>query len=122
MTDDVTVIYNGDCPICSREIAHYRARAERAGAPLAFEDLARADLSRHGLTRDGAARRIYAVENGRLLGGLDAFAAVWSRLPGLRWLARAARLPVLRPVLSFGYERIAAPALYALHRRRQRRA
>lgn len=122
MTDETTVIYNGACPICSREVAHYRRAAEDAGAPLRFEDLAAADLARFGLDADSAARRFHAVRGGDLLSGLDAFEAVWAELPRWRWLARLLRLPLVRPLARAGYDHLAAPALYALHRRRRRRA
>lgn len=122
MNGRTTVIYNGSCPICSREIALYKRESEEAGRPLDFRDLAEADLARVGLTPDAAARRFHVVRDGRLLDGLEAFLALWSELPRWRWLARLLALPGLRTLSAFGYDRIAAPLLYALHRRRQRRA
>ncbi len=118
MSEHVTVIYNGRCPICAREIAHYRARAERAGAPLDFADLGDADLSRFDLTPDQAARRLYVVEDGELHSGIDAFVRIWKRLPGLRWAARAARLPIVGAALDLLYNRVAAPWLYRRHLKR----
>lgn len=116
MKDELTVIYNGSCPICSREIAAYRARAERAGAGVRFIDLATDDVSRFGLTRDAAARRFYAVApDGRVLDGVPAFALLWERLPGLRRLARLARTPGVRRIAAVVYDRIAAPLLYRMH-------
>ncbi len=122
MTQETTVIYNGSCPICSREVDAYRREAGRHGAPLRFEDLGTADLVRHGLDADTAARRLHVVQDGRLLSGVDAFAVVWETLPRWRWLARLVRMPVIGPAARLGYDRAAAPLLYALHRRRQRRA
>ena len=122
MTQETTVIYNGSCPICSREVEAYRRDAERHGAPLRFEDLSVADLARHGLDADTAARRFHVVKDGRLLSGVDAFAVVWETLPRWRWLAGLVRSPVVRPAARLGYDHAAAPLLYALHRRRQRRA
>ena len=121
MSDTTTVIYNGACPICSREVAGYRRLAEDAGAPLAFADLTATDLAAHGLTPDAAARRFHVVADGRLLSGVDAFAALWREIPRLRWLARLVEAPMVRPIARLAYDRAAAPALYALHRRRERR-
>lgn len=121
MKNDTTVIYNGACPICSREIAHYRARVEKHGAPLRFADLNEADLEHYGLTSDDAARRLYVTENGQLLSGTDAFLALWRHTPGYGWLARIVGLPGIRQIAGFVYDRALAPMLYAAHRRRQAR-
>lgn len=106
------ILYNGACPICAREIAHYRALAARHRADIAFEDLNTADLGAWGLTADQARRRLHARAGGRTLAGLAAFRALWARLPGWRRLAQLTGLPGFRPVADWAYERIAAPWLY----------
>ncbi|MBK5928199.1 thiol-disulfide oxidoreductase DCC family protein [Rhodobaculum claviforme] len=116
----VTVLYNGDCPICGREIEAYRRRAERLGAPLAFEDLNHADLSDWGLEPEAARRRLHVREDGRVLAGVPAFVALWRRLPGMVWLARLVSLPGVAWLAAGVYEHILAPALHALDRRRRR--
>ncbi len=117
-----TVLYNGSCPICSAEIAAYRRHAADRGLPLDFRDLGTEDLSRWGLTADQAARRLHVDHAGRLLSGLDAFRVLWAAMPRFAWLAWFTGLPVIRPLARLVYDHVAAPALYALHRRRQRRA
>lgn len=115
------VLFNGRCPICAAEIAHYRRRAEALDAPLHFEDLHEADLAGWNLTAEGAKRRLHArLPGGAQASGIAAFAAIWDHLPRLRWLARAVRLPGLRWLAALAYDRIAAPALYRLHKRRER--
>ncbi len=89
------ILYNGNCPICRREISLYRRLAKRHAAPLRFEDLNRVDLGDWDLTPDQARRRLHAIEGYARLHGLAAFRALWSRLPGWRWLARVAAMPVL---------------------------
>lgn len=121
MTETTTVIYNGACPICSREIGVYRREAEACGLPLSFRDIPEADLAAWGLTPDTAARRFHVARDGRLHAGLDAFLILWSALPRWRWLARVLRLPGLRQAAALLYDHAAAPALYALHQSRQRR-
>lgn len=119
MKDTPIVIYNGACPICSREIGLYRARAG-AGGPR-FLNLAEADLAPYGLTPDAAARRLHVVQNGTLLSGFDAFVALWRATPGFGWLARLVGLPGISGLVRLVYDRAAAPLLYAMHRRRQAR-
>lgn len=123
MTDEahLTVFYNGACPICRREIAHYRHLAKDTGAPLAWCDVASDAevLAAHGIGGDAAVRRLHAVDGrGRLLVGIDAFTAVWERLPRWAWLARILRWRPARWLVAQLYERVAAPLLAALHRRR----
>jgi predicted DCC family thiol-disulfide oxidoreductase YuxK len=117
---DTHVIYNASCPICAREVAAYRRRAEAHARPIAFHDI---DAARDwGLTPEDAARRFHVVRDGELLSGVDAFVALWRELPGFRWLARLVALPGLNTVARLTYDHVAAPALYALHRRRVARA
>ncbi|MBK1639658.1 hypothetical protein CKO24_11440 [Rhodothalassium salexigens DSM 2132] len=119
----LTTFYNEACPVCSAEINHYRDEADAAGAPLAWVDISTegADLARHGVTQEMAYRRLYAVdEHDTLLVGLDAFIAIWRRLPKRRWhlLADAVSLPGVNPVMSWGYEHVAARAIYGWNKRR----
>lgn len=122
---DLTVFYNAACPICRREIRHYQRLAGEARASLAWCDVATqtAALAGYGITGDAAVRRLHAVDrHGRLLVGIDAFAAIWERLPRWRWLAGPLRWRPLRWLIGQLYEQVAAPLLAALHRRRLRRA
>lgn len=124
MTAGITVLYNGACPICRREIDHYR-RLDRDDAPaLDFADISlpAPSLTRLGLSEDDARRRLHVIdEDGRLLAGVPAFAAIWERLPRYRWLARVSRWPILKSLLPRLYEPIAL-ALYRLDKRRRRAA
>lgn len=126
MSEPCVVLFNGSCPICSREVAVYRAEAARAAPLIAFCDVTTPDaapaLAAAGLTPDDAARRFHVVRDGRVLSGLDAFVALWSALPRWRWLARIAVMPIVRPLATALYDRVASPVLYALHRRRLARA
>ena len=122
-THNLTVCYNGACPVCRAEVEHYR-RAAAGDVALRFLDVAAepAAAARHGLTGDAGFRRLYAIAaDGSLLAGVPAFVAVWERLPRHRWLARVMRRPSLRACAEWVYERMAAPALFALHQRRQSR-
>lgn len=91
---EVEVWYDGACPLCVREIALMR-RLDRAGR-LRFHDLARTDAV-CPLDRGVMLERLHAREEGRLLSGAAAFAAMWRAIPLLRPLGLLARRPsVLR--------------------------
>ena len=103
-----TVCYNGSCPICSREIAVYRRKAEaprragaldrRVGAAVALPRGAEGMRHAAGVDREGLLKRMHAVgRDGRPVAGIDAFLVVWRALPGYEWLARLAALPGIRP-------------------------
>jgi len=112
------VIYNADCPICSREVNAYRRYADAKALPLRFDDIHADDLAEWGLTPDDAARRLHVIKDGRLIAGVPAFVALWDEMPRYRWLGRLVARPAIRPLANWTYERLFAPALYAMHRRR----
>ena len=122
MAEQTTVIYNANCPICAREIDHYRGYAEAQDLPIAFRDLNTADLSALGLTTEDVARRLHVTQGDRLYAGVPAFAVLWEAMPRFRWLGRLVRKPVIKQVANAVYDGILAPILYAMHRRRVRRA
>jgi predicted DCC family thiol-disulfide oxidoreductase YuxK len=120
--EPVRILYNDRCPICRAEIAHYRQRAEAAGAPLLFDDLNAVALAPWGLTADQAKRRLHAaLPDGRIVSGLPAFVVIWEHLPRLRWLARVVMWPGLRQVADLLYNRVAAPWLYRRQVKREAR-
>ena len=99
---DLTVYYDGGCPLCRREIATYQSLpgAER----LSWEDVAQAnervapDLNRS----DALARMHVRTADGQLVQGAHAFALMWQACPKTRWLGHLAAtrpaLWVLEPV------------------------
>lgn len=121
MMEKTTVIYNDTCPICSREVDGYRRMTVRDGLDITYCGISGDGPAALGLTVQDAARRFHVIHNGRRLGGMPAFAVLWDQIPRLRWLARLVRLPLVRPVTEALYDHVAAPALYRLHLRRQRR-
>lgn len=83
----LSVYYDGACPICTREIDFYRRRTDAES--VAWIDVSRCDAAevRPGLTRGQALARFHvAAADGRLISGGPAFAALWSVVPGFRWL------------------------------------
>lgn len=120
-TAPITTYYNGSCPVCSAEIEHYRRYDQREDLGLAWCDIAENPqaLRRFDLDRDDVRKRLHVIDGeGRLHKGIDAFAVLWQAMPRYRFLARAVRTPVIRPLAVFVYERILAPALFAWNKRR----
>lgn len=90
----VTVWFDGGCPLCTREIALMR-RLDRAGR-IEFVDAGAGDAA-CPIDRTALLARFHAREDGVLLDGAAAFAAMWRAIPLLRPLGLLARWdPALR--------------------------
>lgn len=117
MKAPLKVYYNGACPVCSREIGHYRRSADRHGVAARWIDVAAEPdaLAGDGIDRRGSLRRMHVRTEDGLAAGVPAFIALWRRLPGWSGFARAADNPVMRPIAGFLYDRVLAPALFRWH-------
>lgn len=102
-TDKVTVYYDGSCPLCLAEIAHYK-RADKDQA-LSFVDVAADGFTGdERLARDDAMRRFHVRQaDGQQHSGARAFVEVWQVIPGWRWLAKLAHLPGMTTLLEGVY-------------------
>ena len=92
----LTVLYDGSCPLCRREIAVYRdLQPLQPGSPVSFADISNAAVPLPaGTTREQLLARFHVQgPDGQLFSGAQAFLALWAALPGWRWLALAGRLP-----------------------------
>ena len=100
---DVTLFYDGLCPLCSREVAHYRKHAPAEG--LAFVDIADPtfDAASHGLDPLAIHHVMHVKVGDNILTGVDAFLAVWELLPPYRWIVRLARVSVVRWFMKLSY-------------------
>ena len=117
----VTVWFDGDCPLCLREIALMR-RLDKRGA-IAFENVA-GDGS-CPIDRAELLARFHAREaGGTMVSGAAAFAALWRAIPVLAPFGQLARLPALLWILERAYRGFLRfrPRLQALVRRLETRA
>ncbi|MFP4648439.1 MAG: thiol-disulfide oxidoreductase DCC family protein [Halorhodospira sp.] len=93
------VFYDGQCPVCSREIALYQ-RLDKKEA-VEWRDLhAPGALEGTGLTWNQAMQRFHCLDaEGIMRSGVDAFSVVWLYLPYWRWASRAVRgLGLVKPL------------------------
>ena len=104
----LTVLYDGACPLCRREIAVYRGlKPLQADSQLRFADVSDAALPLPpGTTREQLLARFHVRgRDGELRSGAQAFLALWAELPGWRWLARIGRVPGAAWVMERAYRR-----------------
>jgi predicted DCC family thiol-disulfide oxidoreductase YuxK len=98
------VLYDGDCPLCSREI-RFLERLDRGRGRIEFEDIADAsfDAGRYGLEAADLMARIHAVlPDGTIAEGMEVFRRAYAAV-GLGWLMAPTRWPGLRSVADAGY-------------------
>lgn len=75
---------------------------DRRGA-IDFVDVARCEAAACPLERSAMLARFHVTEDGQLLSGAAAFAAMWRAIPWLRPIGLAARSPLLLALLERGY-------------------
>ncbi len=94
------VWYDKSCPLCRREIALMK-RLDRKGE-IEFVDASNPQTV-CPLDRGEMLARFHAMENGEILSGAAAFAAMWRAIPLLKPLGWAARLPGAARLLNWAY-------------------
>lgn len=97
----LTVWHDGSCPLCRREIALMR-RLDKAGR-IAFIDVAGDSPVACPIDRATLLARFHAREDGQMLSGAAAFAAMWRAIPMLRPLGLIARNRVILAGLERTY-------------------
>ena len=98
---ELTIFYDGECPICSLEMSKLKLRPQAqqvhfvdyrtqdiSSWPVKFEEL---DYQIHGITRAG-----------EVIKGVDVFIHLYS-LMGLNFIAKVLSIKVLRPLYDLGY-------------------
>ncbi|MEK9951463.1 MAG: DUF393 domain-containing protein [Curvibacter sp.] len=99
---ELTVYYDGSCPLCRREIALYRR--QRGAERLVWQDLRAGAPTGPGLSCDTALRRFHVRDaQGRLHSGAAGFARLWRSLPAWRVPGWLASLPPMCWLLELAY-------------------
>lgn len=83
------VYYDGGCPACRREMAHYRAQP--TSSPIRYVDVVAEPerVAALGISPRDAIHRLHARdESGRVIVGMGAFHGIWLRIPRYAGIAR----------------------------------
>lgn len=103
VTWEVEVFFDGDCPLCKREIDWLRTRDKKQR--VKFTDIAdpEFDAGSLGKTQSELMARIHGrLPNGSWIEGVEVFRRLYSAV-GLSWLVAPTRLPLVRNLLDLGY-------------------
>ena len=107
------VLYNGSCPICSKEINHYKKHSTN----IEYEDLETIlCFSAWGINKEDAKRKLHVYHDGVMYSGVDAFIQLWRQMPRYRFLSHFASWPMVYPLANFTYDKVLAPFLYWINR------
>lgn len=101
---EVTVFYDGACPLCRREIGFYK---DLNGAEnIDWIDVANCndtDIPTDVTRKQLLGRFHIQTADQSIKSGAAAFVEIWRKLPAFRPFAGIARVPGAMPVLEFGY-------------------
>ncbi len=96
----LTILYDGLCPLCSREIAFLRRRSSDA---LRFVDISEIDPEPFGISHSDAMKALCAIDAaGTQLRGMDAIRGIY-RAIGWEWLVAPTAWPVISTLCDLGY-------------------
>lgn len=100
-----TMFYDGGCPLCSREVAHYQ-RIDVHNNVLWLDIHKQPEvLEAYGLKYIAAMKHLHVKDSdGKMLTGAYAFQALWKALPRYRVLARLVSFPGILRVMDKAYE------------------
>lgn len=114
----VQVFYDGDCPLCMREIRLLR-RLDRQRGRIRFTDIAapRFDAAAWGTDQAALMGHIHGrLPDGRWIRGVEVFRQLYAAV-GFGWLVALTRLPGIRHGLDAAYEVFARNRLRLTGRR-----
>ena len=104
----IKVFYDGKCGLCSREIGHYMKISPPT--TIVWHDIANEPqhLKMINVSQSDALRRLHVSDQtGTMHVGIDAFIAIWRKLPRWRLLALVCATPGIRSILSLLYNKFA---------------
>lgn len=113
----LTVLYDGACPICAREMAFMQRLDSKRR--LRFCDLSApdSDITAIGIPVSELSAVIHAQwGDGSVIRGVEVFRAIWQAV-GLGFLTRMSRLPVIDPLVVQAYAWFARNRLWLTGRK-----
>ena len=100
------VYFNNSCKICKAEIDLYKKEEikEIDWVDITNNNLAEIETSK---SDKELLRRLHVIENEKVIGGAEAFLALWKKMPRYKFLYNFFKLPIIFSLFSFGYEIVA---------------
>ena len=103
--EKITVLYDGKCPLCYKEIIHYKKKD--VNNLLICIDIAHSDFNikdYKGLNMEEVNLKLHAItESGEVYTGIDTFVEIWKRIPNFSFFISLVNNPILRPAFDVFY-------------------
>ena len=100
------VYFNNSCKICKAEIDLYKKEE--------IKEIDWVDITNNGQAEKETKkksklrlRRLHVIEDEKVIGGAEAFLALWKKMPRYKFLYNFFKLPIIFSLFSFGYEIVA---------------
>ncbi len=103
MKNSLSVFYDGACPLCRREINHYRQKDHQN---IEYIDISTNDFvaKNYGLDASQVQKKMHVKEgDGTIHTGVEAFLALWRFFPEYSLLRKLISFPLIKPLAKLGY-------------------
>ena len=98
------LFYDGSCPLCKKEITHYKSVDQVNNITWIDISEETATLNSYGISFHTAMQVIHGINpQGQVETGIDAFLLIWKHLPYYRYLARTIEALHLQQPLAWLY-------------------
>ena len=105
MSSKIKVFYDGQCPLCSREIEYYQH--QKGAEEIEWVDIlssSKSDFPK-GLSQANALKRFHVLgPDGNLMSGGKGFVLLWSTLPNFSYLGKIFNNKLMGWILEFIYK------------------
>ena len=120
--NQITIFYDGACPLCVREISLLRRLDEKRNR-IRFQDVSPPDAAEFcPIPQEKLLARFHVeTEKGRIVDGAEAFTEAYGAIPWLAWVRPIGRFAPTRWVLNRMYDGflLLRPSLQRFFRKRQ---
>ena len=106
----IKVLFNDSCPICSKEINHYKSLEN----DINWIDINDLEISTKlsGKGHKDLLRRLHVVKDNEVYSGVKAFVIMWRNIPKYKWIGNLVALPGVYQICVIFYEVIALLLFY----------
>ena len=106
----IKVLFNDSCPICSKEINHYKSLEN----DINWIDINDLEISTKlsGKSHKDLLRRLHVVKDNEVYSGVKAFVIMWRNIPKYKWIGNLVALPGVYQISVIFYEVIALLLFY----------
>lgn len=104
---ECTMLYDGSCPICDREVKVYK-KLNLLDNRVEFCDISKLDdhsiLDKYGISKSQAMDKLHVLDtDGKMRTGVEGFLTIWQRLPYFNRLLPFFKIPGILTISEWLY-------------------